>query len=102
MTYYRRYRRQRTKPTPRNIEVRFAGNCACCGKRIEAGEIATYYPAGTIAGVDMGRLAHIGGLDGNSVVCFNELKRKLAAGVEQNTSDLDTRYEDECKERCGL
>jgi hypothetical protein len=96
----------------RNIEVKFSGECACCGAPIKAGSVATYYPAGTIAGVTVGKLAHIGGLDGNSVVCFNRLKLTAAvdaavkavdAAVNDFAGDgLDERWEDSYRDICGL
>lgn len=94
---YRRY----SKPVPRNITVRYAGKCACCGATIEAGTWATYYPAGTMAGVHVGQIAHTGGLDGNSATCA----AKLRADVSLNDyagDGLDQRYEDDCRDRCGL
>ena len=100
---YRRYYRP-SKPTPRNIEVKYAGKCACCGAEIKAGVIATYYPIGSIAGVNKSAIAHIGGLDGTSQVCFNHLKAKVAdKSLNSYAGDgLDQRYEDDCKDRCGL
>ena len=72
---YRRYQRQ-SKPTPRNIEAKYAGTCVCCGYPISAGEIVTYYPVGTIAGVHVGTICHIGGLDGTSKKCAANLKHE--------------------------
>jgi hypothetical protein len=106
-SYGRSDYRRHSKPTPRNIAAKYEGKCACCGGVIKIGQVCTYYPAGTIAGVDMGRIAHVGGLDGNSEVCFNVLKAKLAAGVDKSVNDyagdgLDARWEDDCAERCGV
>ncbi len=42
----RRYRTH--KPTRRTIVVKYAGECACCGATIKAGEMADYYPPGTM------------------------------------------------------
>ena len=100
---YRRFRNY-SKPTVRNITVKYDGECACCGAAIKAGSIATYYPVGTIAGVTVGKITHLGGVDGTSKACFNHLK---LATVDQNVNDyagdgLDARYEDDCRERCGL
>jgi hypothetical protein len=102
---YRRYQRNYSNPTPRNIEVKYAGPCACCGSTIKVGELATYYPAGTIAGVAEGRLAHMGGLEGTSIKCSNVLRAQYIA--DRNINDfagdgLDARYEDDCAARCGL
>jgi hypothetical protein len=77
----------------------------CCGAPIQAGEIATYYPVGTIAGVSKAKLCHIGGVDGKSVRCTEELRKKYASdkGLNKYAGDgLDARYEDDCKDRCGL
>jgi hypothetical protein len=99
---YRRYRNY-SKPTARAITVKFAGTCACCGDQIRAGELAMYYPAGTIAGVPEGKIAHIGGLDGNSKKCAEVLKSKHDAGLNNYAGDgLDSRYEDDCASRCGF
>ena len=103
---YRRYRNY-SKPSPRNITVKFAGECASCGGIIKAGSIATYYPVGTAAATALGHscIAHIGGLDGNSARCADILRAKYIDA--QNTNDyagdgLDARYEDQCREACGL
>lgn len=101
---YRRYQRY-SKPVPRNITVKYASNCLCCGKRIEPGEWATYYPIGTIRGESQGKLAHLNGVDGNSLKCAEYLREKLTtdASVNDYAGDgLDARYEDDCRERCGL
>ena len=100
---YRRYQRY-SKPTPRNITARFAGVCVCCGSPISAGEIVTYYPAGTIAGVHEGKISHIGGLEGNSKECSANLQQAI---VDKSVNDyagdgLDSRYEDDCASKCGL
>jgi hypothetical protein len=49
-----RYNRRYSKPSVRTITVKFDGKCACCAAPIKAGEIADFYPAGTIAGVNEG------------------------------------------------
>jgi hypothetical protein len=100
---YRRFRSY-SKPTPRNITVKFAGECACCGAQIKAGEFATYYPAGTIASVSEGRIAHIGGLEGNSQKCAGNIGAKMVdRGLNDYAGDgLDARYEDDCARACGL
>jgi hypothetical protein len=100
MTYrssrFYRGRNSHYKPTVRAITVKYAGKCMCCGGTIAAGSIADYYPAGTIAGVHEGRLAHLKAVEGNSKACSEELKKR-------NLPDpIDTRYEDDCAERCGL
>ena len=93
---YRRY--QRSKPTVMTITVKYAGKCACCGGIIPVGSIADYYPVGTIAGVHESRIAHLKAMEGESQACSAVLKAKL----DNPTADLDTRWEDDCKERCGL
>lgn len=99
---YRRFYRA-SKPSPRAIEVKFAGDCMACGGRIAAGEIATYYPAGTIAGVHTGKIAHCGGLDGTSARCSAELRKKHESPLNDFAGDgLDARYEDFCRDACGL
>ena len=101
MAYRRNFRQ--SKPTVRNITVKFAGTCACCGGVIKAGEMASFYPVGTIAGVHESRIAHIGGLDGNSVKCSGILKGQVDRNVNDYAGDgLDSRYEDDCASRCGL
>jgi hypothetical protein len=77
--------------------VKYAGKCACCGAPIAAGELADYYPIGTIAGVNEGRVAHIGGLDGNSPRCAAEIRQKH----DRDYADVDRAYEDQCAEICG-
>ena len=100
---YKRYYRA-SKPTPRNITVKYAAPCACCGTQIKAGEIATYYPAGTIASMSAGAIAHMGGLDGNSRRCADELRRR---SIDSATNDyagdgFDERNEDAMRDICGL
>jgi hypothetical protein len=148
---YRRYRTYRnSRPTVRAITVKYEGNCMCCGGKIQPGQIADFYPVGTIAGVHEGRLAHLKATEGNSVACATEFKRekqsgehfdyekqawvgadgrylrcghpaaincqcygrvhqgelapaKQDSGLNNYAGDgLDTRYEDECRDRCGL
>lgn len=101
---YRNYRNYRpSKPTVRTITVKYPGKCMCCGGRIEAGQIADYYPVGTIAGVTESKLAHLKAVDGNSVACSEEFKRRDAASLNSYAGDgLDSRYEDDCKDKCGL
>lgn len=99
---YRRYNRA-SKPTSRNIAVKYAAPCACCGAQIKAGELATYYPVGTIAGVHEGKIAHMGGLDGNSRRCADELRKGKDAGANDYAGDgLDARWEDSMRDACGL
>lgn len=101
---YRRFYRS-SKPSARDITVKYAAPCACCGSMIAAGAIATYYPAGTIAGITEGKIAHLGGLDGNSRKCADELRRKhtVDAGVNDYAGDgLDARWEDAGRDICGL
>jgi hypothetical protein len=102
---YRRNFYRASKPTTRNIEVKYAGLCACCGTQIKAGELATYYPVGTIAGVHESKIAHIGGLDGNSRRCADELRSRhsVDAGTNDYAGDgLDARWEDSMRDACGL
>ena len=68
------YRRYHRKPEPRAMAVKYAGTCHCCGGAIKTGELATYYPPGTIANQTKGVIAHIGGLDGNSARCAANIK----------------------------
>lgn len=101
---YRRFNRY-SKPTPRNITAKYAGKCICCGAEIQSGEMVTYYPAGTIAGITEGKIGHIGGLDGNSAKCSNVTRAQMIA--DKNLNDyagdgLDQRWEDDCRDRCGL
>jgi hypothetical protein len=101
---YRNYRP--SKPTPRNIQAKYAGDCVCCGARINAGEMVTYYPVGTIAGITKGEISHIGGLDGNSAKCSANIGKKLEL-ADKSVNDyagdgLDTRWEDDCASKCGL
>ena len=99
---FRRYYRA-SKPKKRTIEVKFAAPCACCGATIKAGQLADYYPAGTIASIHVGRIAHIGGLDGNSRVCFGNLKNQVDAATNDYAGDgLDARWEDSFRDTCGL
>jgi hypothetical protein len=84
MSYYRRNYRT-SKPVVRNIAVKFAAPCACCGVTIKAGELATYYPVGTIASVTVAKICHIGGLEGNSHHCAANLR---AAFVKAEDTQL--------------
>jgi hypothetical protein len=90
-----RYRNR--KPQVRTITVKYAGTCACCGAEIKAGEIADYYPVGTIASRTTGAIAHMGGLDGNSARCAGEIAKRRDPGFV----DLDRMYEDQCADICG-
>lgn len=100
---YRRQWNRRARPQVRTIAAKFAGKCACCGAPIKVGETVQYYPVGTIMGVSEGRIAHVGGLDGNSVRCFTELRKQTVdAGANDYAGDgLDARYEDDCRDICG-
>jgi hypothetical protein len=99
------------------ISVKYSGHCACCGAEIKAGETATYYPPGTIAGRTEGAIAHIGGLDGTSARCTAEIRKaqfpEYAAEIARREAGqravndyagdgLDARWEDDCAARCGL
>lgn len=103
MAYYRNRFHRPTKPQMRVIVVKYAGQCACCGAPIKAGETAAYYPAGTIAGVTEGRIAHVGGLDGNSARCSAEIAKTYEArAVNDYAGDgLDARWEDDGAAICG-
>lgn len=104
MTYYRKYRRAST-PRVHTITVKYAGKCMCCGGLIEPGQIADYYPVGTIRGVTEAKLAHLKAVDGNSAACAAELKQKQQTDKSLNDyagDGLDARYEDQCKDICGL
>jgi hypothetical protein len=101
---YRRFNRSHSKPTVRNITAKFASQCVCCGGPIKAGDWVSYYPLGTIAGISEGKVAHVGGLEGNSAKCAGIIR---SSGVDHNLNDyagdgLDARYEDDCAEACGL
>jgi hypothetical protein len=101
MPYYRNSRY--SKPQVRSITVKYAGNCACCGGLIQPGNIADYFPVGTIAGVHKPMIAHLKAMEGNSVACSAELKRKQDKSLNDYAGDgLDSRYEDNCKDICGL
>lgn len=102
--FYRGRGFNRPKPQMRRIVVKYAGPCACCGAEIKAGEAADYYAVGTIAGVTEGKIAHPGGLDGNSAKCAGELRKGFeAAAVNDYAGDgLDARWEDDFAARCGL
>lgn len=93
MAYHRNFRR--AKPQVRTIVVKYAGKCACCGGEIKAGEMAEYFPVGTIAGRNEAAIGHTGGLDGNGVRCYVELRKQYAA------DPVDIAYEDQCAEICG-
>ena len=92
------YYRNHKSSGPRTIQVRYAGPCACCGARIEVGTLADYYPAGN---GKPAQIAHMGGLNGNSPQCYSVLR------ADHQTNDyagdgLDARYEDQCRDMCGL
>ena len=88
-----RYRRNYGKPTVRTIAVKYAGPCACCGATIKAGEMADYFPVGTIASRTTPAIAHVGGLDGNSARC--------AGNIKPGFVDVDRMFEDQCADICG-
>ena len=97
---YRRFNRSTARQQPRNMTVRYAGLCACCGAEIKAGEYATYYPAGTLGAGRAAAIAHIGGLEGNSNACTGKLRERL--DVNDYAGDgLDMRWEDAGAEICG-
>lgn len=92
-----RYRNTR-RATVRTIAVKYAGPCACCGATINAGELADYYPVGTIASRTTAAIAHLGGLDGNSARCAMNISKRQA---DSGFADVDRAYEDQCAEICG-
>lgn len=94
MAYRRNYR-----PRPKDMVIKYAGSCACCGARIEAGAWATYYPAGTIAGIDRGSIAHVGGLEGTSPTCAGNIRQRT--DLDPGFVDLDRAYEDSCSDIVG-
>lgn len=116
---YRRY--SHAKATPRVITVRYDGMCACCGAVIRAGEVATYYPVGTLGSRTEGAIAHVGGPEGNSARCTMELRKSefpeyhaelVRKEMERRESErravndyagagLDARWEDDCRDVCG-
>lgn len=101
MAHRKYYRSQ--KPTVRAITVKYAGKCMCCGGIIQPGQIADYYPVGTIAGVHESKIAHLKAVEGNSQVCQAELQKKADKSLNDYAGDgLDTRWEDSCKDSCGL
>lgn len=99
---YRKFYRS-SKPSIRNIAAKFSSQCICCGGTIRRGDYVTYYPAGSIAGVNEGKVGHLGGLEGNSSVCCNTLKNRVDTSTNDFAGDgLDARYEDDCRNICGL
>jgi hypothetical protein len=96
---YRRY----SKPQVRTITVKYAGPCACCGATIKAGEIADYYPPGSLrrstgaTSNPTGAIAHVGGLEGNSGRCAENIAKRRDPGFV----DLDRMFEDQCADICG-
>jgi len=86
---------------------------------MQAGEMAEYYPIGTIANRTTAAIAHIGGLDGTGVRCTIEARKRdypeyHAQTVAQETArrerlavndyagdGLDARWEDASADICG-
>jgi len=87
------------KPQVRTITVKYAGECACCGATIKAGEIADYYPVGTIASRHSGAIAHVGGLEGNSARCTSELRQREHVVPGEDAAD---RWNETHGDRCML
>jgi hypothetical protein len=79
-----RYRKHNHSTKPRTITVKYAGECACCGSVINAGETAQYYP-------DRRQIAHI--------KCSGEIRKRN--NQDPGFVDLDRMYEDQCSEICG-
>jgi hypothetical protein len=100
---YRRQFRSNARPQVRTLVVKYAGKCACCGATINVGELADYYPVGTIASRATPAIAHVGGLDGNSARCTAEIRKASDnAGVNDYAGEgLDMRWEDQGAEICG-
>ena len=96
---YRKYNNR--KPQARTITVKYAGPCACCGAEIKAGQMADYYPVGTLASRTTGAIAHVGGLEGNSPRCTEQLRRTQHTFGDPGYVDLDRMYEDACADKCG-
>jgi hypothetical protein len=93
-----RYRYNR-KPTVRTITVKYAGQCACCGATINPGELADYYPVGTLGIRTTAAIAHMGGLDGTLPRCAAEIRDRQSR--DAGFVDLDRMYEDQCSDICG-
>jgi hypothetical protein len=107
-----RYGKRYSKPVPRDMVIKYAGACVCCGGNIPAGAWATYYPAGTIASRNIGAIGHVGGLEGTSQACYVELCKQMKARGEASTLypdagrdpgfvDLDRMVEDQNSDICG-
>ena len=69
------------RASPRVITVRYAGKCMNCGDTVAAGSQANYFPA-------QRKLAHMR--------CFDRAINDYAG------DGLDARYEDQCRDICGL
>ncbi len=102
-----RYNKSRSNySAPRNMVIKYAGPCRCCGATIPAGAYATYYPS-------MKAIGHIGGLEGNSATCYANMCAEMEAkGLPTSRKpipeprdpgfvDLDRMYEDQCSDICG-
>jgi hypothetical protein len=81
-----RYRYNR-KPSVRTIVVKYAGQCACCGAEIKAGQMADYYPIGTIAGRSTAAIAHMGGLEGKSGTCTANIRAEYVRDPGEDAAD---------------
>ena len=99
MTNYLKFR-SNSKPEPRNMVLKFAGKCACCGAEIKMGEWATYWPRHSLGIGKAAAVSHVGGLDGTSSQCTATLRQQLGANSYAGDG-LDSRYEDQCAEICG-
>jgi len=98
---YRRFHRAARSSAVRTITVKYDGKCACCGAPIAAGQTADYDPQRrelrhTPNAWDEGERV--------SLTCFHNLKnRPIDPGANAYAGDgLDQRYEDDCRDRCGL
>jgi hypothetical protein len=82
-----RFKRYNSKPSIRTIAVKYSGECLCCGATIKAGEMADYYPVGTIASRTTPAIAHVGGLDGNSARCSANLRQDFVRDPGEDAAD---------------
>lgn len=96
---YRHFSRRTFRATPKDMTIKRAGPCACCGVTIPAGAWATYFPPGTLASRPQGAIAHVGGLDGNSATCAANIRDRVLNDFAGE--GVDMRYEDDCAAICG-
>lgn len=99
MSYRRFHRTGNTRP--REMRLRYAGTCHCCGEMLPEGSWALYVPASD------GRAAYVQHADVRgdmNPACFARLKREgEQRAVNGYAGDgLDMAYEDQCRDMCGL